>query len=80
MAVQTHDRSSDDGNVQTVSTIVDTEKSAAPDAQVTSAPRSEDDDLRFDSDDNSSFQEGVQRARAITSIWSKSTLISMFAM
>ncbi|KAI9368020.1 major facilitator superfamily domain-containing protein [Aspergillus egyptiacus] len=34
----------------------------------------------FDSDGNSSFQDGVLRARAITSIWSKTTLFSLFAM
>lgn len=79
MAVTTHEPSSDDGNVQQVSTFVDAEKSAAPDAQVSATTRS-DDDLAFDSDDNSSFQEGVQRARAITSVWSRTTLISMFAM
>lgn len=35
----------------------------------------------IDSDaDTKDFQEGVQRVRAITSIWSKKTLASMFAM
>lgn len=33
----------------------------------------------FDSDANS-FQDGVERVRAITSIWSKTTLASMFAL
>ncbi|KAL4860905.1 hypothetical protein BDV12DRAFT_180981 [Aspergillus spectabilis] len=37
-------------------------------------------DEAFDSDANSSFQEGVQRARAITSVWSKTTLVSMFCL
>lgn len=37
-------------------------------------------DVNFDSDANSSFQEGVERARAITAVWSKWTLISMFSL
>ncbi|KAL4876390.1 major facilitator superfamily domain-containing protein [Aspergillus karnatakaensis] len=44
------------------------------------AYRNNSNDEAFDSDGNSSFQEGVQRARAITTIWSKSMLVTMFCL
>ncbi|RDW81286.1 uncharacterized protein DSM5745_04843 [Aspergillus mulundensis] len=43
-------------------------------------PARSSDEGAFDSDANSSFQEGVQRARAITTIWSKWTLVSLFCL
>ena len=34
----------------------------------------------FDSDKPEEFQDGVERIRAITAIWSRSTLITMFIL
>ncbi|KAL5342240.1 major facilitator superfamily domain-containing protein [Aspergillus crustosus] len=52
--------------------------STFPAADPTSRAGSNDE--AFDSDANSSFQEGVQRARAITSVWSKTSLVTMFCL
>lgn len=45
--------------------------------QTTLADALSDEDSDADTKD---FQDGVQRVRAITSVWSKKTLASMFAM
>ncbi|KAL3461542.1 major facilitator superfamily domain-containing protein [Aspergillus heterothallicus] len=68
-----------ESNIQPVSTPHDIEKSVAVVSQPFPPAYSKDEDA-FDSDANSNFQEGVQRARAITAIWSKWTLLSLFCL
>lgn len=59
-----------------VATPADVEKNGVA-HQTTLADGMSDDDSDADTKD---FQEGVQRVRAITTVWSKKTLASMFAM
>lgn len=39
-----------------------------------------DDEKKYDTDGSENFQEGVNRMRAITTVWSRKTLFSMFAL
>ncbi|KFA69861.1 hypothetical protein S40285_08422 [Stachybotrys chlorohalonatus IBT 40285] len=75
----TNPSASDDVVVQPApsTTSPDTEKGTASESH--NHVRS-DHDLAFDSDANSDFQEGVLRVRAVTAIWSKWTLITMFCL
>ncbi|KAL2797000.1 major facilitator superfamily domain-containing protein [Aspergillus keveii] len=68
-----------EGTIQPVSASLDVEKSVAVDLQALPPAYTKDEDA-FDSDVNSNFQEGVQRARAITAIWSKWTLLTLFCL
>lgn len=54
---------------------IDIEKSAPPALE---SRDSHSDDAKSVESDN--FQDGVQRVRAITEIWSKKTLITMFIL
>jgi hypothetical protein len=67
------------GTIHPVSASHDVEKSVAVDSQALPPAYTKDEDA-FDSDANSNFQEGVQRARAITAIWSKWTLLTLFCL
>ena len=49
-------------------------------AEPTVQDRHDDSSVAFDSDANSDFQVGVERVRAVTTIWSKPTLIAMFSL
>jgi len=55
----------------------DMEKSINPHSQ--GVETSSDGGLKSD-DDSEKFQNGVQRVRAITEIWTKQTLIAMFIL
>jgi hypothetical protein len=61
--------------IERIPPMIDVEKSGHPDIV---APY-EGSDVREDND-SEEFQQGVERVRAITAIWSKSTLISMFIL
>lgn len=58
-----------------VAPMIDVEKSGPSDVVVPS----EGSDVREDNE-SEDFQQGVERVRAITAIWSKSTLVSMFIL
>lgn len=58
----------------------DMEKNGGADPLTTEIPGSNDNGASSSDGDSERFQEGVQRVRAITTIWSKSTLISMFVL
>lgn len=62
-----------------VSKEFDIEKSINPQSHAHPVETGSDGGLKADNDSNK-FQPGVQRVRAITEIWSKSTLISMFIL
>lgn len=73
MGVPEHELS----NAAQVQTSVDSEKQTTPETKevFSNSPNDEG----FDSDKND-FQGGVKRVRAITTIWSKPMLASMFAL
>ena len=63
-------------NLPTQPTSFETEKNGATDFQT----RNTSTDDGNESDGSDEFQNGVQRVRAITAVWSKTTLISMFCL
>lgn len=69
---------SDENIAHPVEAHLDSEKGNGGDPRAQEVYHSSSND-GFDSDHNE-FQEGVQRVRAITTIWSKSTLWSFFAL
>jgi len=62
-----------------VSKGLDMEKNVTPISNAHQMETGSDGGVKADNDSDR-FQPGVQRVRAITEIWSKSTLISMFIL
>jgi hypothetical protein len=63
-----------------ISQQFDAEKNGADPNTTEISGNKTNEDAGSDSDVSEKYQNGVQRVRAITSIWSKYTLASMFAL